>query len=108
MTAAAHPDLKIPIASEAHRRRDIGRTHAAGDDRRSPVDHRVPDLPCLVVAILIRQQDLSRESAAVGRQVWTIAKCGYSIFHEVLLASRLSTSIMYEYGGGEYGRRMRQ
>jgi hypothetical protein len=53
VAAAAHPDLQLVGAGEADRGGDVGRAGAAGDQRRPPVDHRVPDLPGLVVAGLI-------------------------------------------------------
>jgi hypothetical protein len=54
VTAAAHPYLETLTATEAHRGGDIGRPRAASNNRRPPIDHRVPDLPRLVIGIVIR------------------------------------------------------
>jgi hypothetical protein len=64
VAAAAHPNLQILRPGEANRGGHVGGAGAAGDDRRPPVHHRIPDLPCLVIGALFGQQDLSLEPVA--------------------------------------------
>jgi hypothetical protein len=64
VAAAPHPQLQPQRPAQAHRGGDVGGAGAAGDDRRAPVDHRVPHLPRGVVAVLVGQQDLPMEAAA--------------------------------------------
>jgi hypothetical protein len=53
-------------AGEAHRRDDVGDARAAGDERRMPVDHAVPDLAGLVITAVAGVQ---QRAAQTGRKV---------------------------------------
>ena len=66
--AALDRDLETRIASMADRRRDVVRRRAASDERRPPIDHRVPDLAMVVVGRVAGLDDLAGE-AADGRVV---------------------------------------
>src|SRR5262249_12346679 len=59
VAAAAHPDVQATLGAKAHGGRDVGWAGAAGDDRRLPVDHRVPDPPGRLVAVRAGQQELA-------------------------------------------------
>jgi hypothetical protein len=64
VTATAHADVDAPRAAESHRATHIRWARASSDDRRPPIDHRVPDPAGLVVASFTREQDLSFETAS--------------------------------------------
>jgi hypothetical protein len=88
VAAAANPQLQVVRTAEAHRGGDVGGAGAAGDDRRPPVDHRVPHPPGLVIGILAGQQDPPFEGAAQPRHVPAIGNPGLSFVHPALLATR--------------------
>jgi hypothetical protein len=56
---AAHRQKNPVLASEVHRGDDIGDPSAAGDERRFLVDHAVPDLAGLVVALVAGSDQLA-------------------------------------------------
>ena len=71
VASSADADFQAMVAAEAHRRGHISSARAAGDDRRALVNHRVPDSSRLVVAVLVRQQNLSLDLA--------VQCCGMSV-----------------------------
>ena len=56
MAAAAHRDMQSVIPREIHRRDDVRRSAAAGDQRRLSVEHAVPQLACRVVGVIAGAQ----------------------------------------------------
>jgi len=66
---AAHRDFEPVSPRKLDRRRHVGRRRAAHDQRRPPVDHRVPDLPRLFIAGVGRAQHaaLNRAFQRLGR-----------------------------------------
>jgi hypothetical protein len=85
VAAAAYSQLQVVLTAEAHRGGDVGRAGAAGDDRRPPVDHRVPHLPGLVIGVLAGQQDPPFEGAAQPGHVPAIGNPSLSFVHPPLL-----------------------
>ena len=49
VAAAANGDRTVVLAGEAHRVEHVGGAPAADDQRRAPIDHRVPDRARTVV-----------------------------------------------------------
>jgi len=58
MPAGTHPDLEAGFPAVADGSDDIIVRGAASDERRPPIDHRVPDLAMRVVGRVIRLDDL--------------------------------------------------
>ena len=52
VAAAAHREQKLRVPRELDRIDDIGSAHAARDNRRAAVDHRVPDRAGGFVSVL--------------------------------------------------------
>src|SRR5215813_358248 len=59
MATAANGDQKIVFTSEANACDDIGSSSTPGDDRWSPINHRVRNLAGLVIARLLGAQHRS-------------------------------------------------
>lgn len=59
MAAAANGDQEVVFASEANACDDIGSSSTPGDDRWSPINHRVRDLAGLLIARLAGAQHRS-------------------------------------------------
>ncbi len=57
--AAANGRYQFMAPGEANGGHDVGAAGTAHDDRRSPVDHGVPDRPGLRIALVLGDQDLS-------------------------------------------------
>jgi hypothetical protein len=60
MAAAADGDLEAFVVGELDCGHDVGGVQAAGDGRRALVDEAVVDSPNLVVAGIVRSDDLAR------------------------------------------------
>jgi hypothetical protein len=60
--AAAYGQEHAVLAREVQRLDHVLRPRAGGDDRRTLVDHAVPDLAGLVVARVARNEDLASET----------------------------------------------
>ena len=61
VAAAAHGEQEVVVGRESDGVLNVGRAGAAGDQRRAPVDHGVPDRPRLVVAGVGRAEQEPRE-----------------------------------------------
>jgi hypothetical protein len=68
MASRADRDRDVLVTSEADRSDHVVHTVASGDDRRAPVDHRIPHEPGGVVAGAARKHDLPQEGVAEWRQ----------------------------------------
>ena len=64
VTARPDRDLEIVLAPEPDGGGDIGDVRWPDEDRRSPVEHRVPDATRLVVPGVARRDDLATEGLA--------------------------------------------
>src|SRR5262249_26693455 len=61
VSAAAHGQQHVSLSGEADDRGNVLRGGTARDQGRAPVDHRVVDLPRLVIAGVLRPDQLARE-----------------------------------------------
>lgn len=61
VAAAADGNLEVVPSTQLHRVDNIGDTRTAGNHRRPLVDHAVMKLSCLVVPVVVRRKELSRE-----------------------------------------------
>src|SRR5690606_15012732 len=68
MTAPAHRNRQPLLAPEVDRGKDIVNAGAAGDTGGSPVDHMVPDAPCIIVYCVIGTDDLPVKPLPKGRK----------------------------------------
>ena len=64
VAAGADGDLEVALSPEADRRRDVLDAGRADEDRRSPVEHRVPDATGIVVRVVARGDDVAAERLA--------------------------------------------
>ena len=62
----AHGDLEPVLHTETHRGGDVGGVGTEGNDRRTAVDRRVPDRPCLVVVGIPGYEDRTAHSFPQG------------------------------------------
>ncbi len=67
MTSAPHGDDELAFAGEPDRRRDVVGGRWTDDQRRTTVDHAVPDHAGLVIARIAGPQDLAGEAVGKGR-----------------------------------------
>jgi hypothetical protein len=62
MTTTPHRYKKIMIVGKRDRGDDIGRSRAAGDERRPLVDHAIPDLACLIISISAGEEQFATQA----------------------------------------------
>jgi hypothetical protein len=67
VTPAAHGDLEIAVAGEAHRRGHVGGAAAAGDQPGSPVDGAVPHGSGVVVVVVVGDDHIAPEPGNLHR-----------------------------------------
>jgi len=65
--AAADRERAVPFAGELDRVDHVADAGTADDEGRSAVDHAVPDLPGLVVRVVVRANDAPAQSRREGR-----------------------------------------
>jgi len=66
VTAALYRDAQIVLARELHRRDDVGRAGAAGDQRRPVVNQCIPDGARLIVTLIAGEQQRTAQPGAKG------------------------------------------
>jgi hypothetical protein len=89
MTARLDRDLEVVFAREGDRRRDLLRSRRARDDRRPTIVDRVPETARLVVACMVRRDDVGARSAQLIEVAWRQVAAG--VDHRSLpMATRVS------------------
>jgi hypothetical protein len=68
VAAAADRDHQLLLAGEAESRDHVVHSGRPHDERRTAVDHAVPDGPRLVVSVVLRKDDLAGERLAERAQ----------------------------------------
>jgi hypothetical protein len=90
--AAAHPDLQVVLAGEPHCRGDRGGVGTPDDDRRPPVDHRVPHPARVVVPVVVGQQHVACHVPAQCRHDQTSHQLPLAFVAQPIIGSFRSTS----------------
>jgi hypothetical protein len=62
VTAATHGDQQILLTAEVNRSYDIGNPSTPDNQRRSVVDHPVPDHASAVVALVVRTEHIATDA----------------------------------------------
>src|SRR3954467_10891697 len=82
MASAAHRKQKPLLAGKIHRLNDIGDAVAADDQRRTPVDHAIPNLARLLIAGISWTEQFATQTRPQGLHCAVVepnrfTACGY-------------------------------